>query len=260
MKDFGKVSYRPVGKCIYCHSTQNLTREHILPFGLSGTGVLPKSSCKECARITGEVELYVLRGPMRAVRVYLDLMSRSRHKNAPKKYPLTVVKSGKETIVELPPNEYPIILGFPVFSPPAFLAPNDYKDGISLTGQVTINYGKHPEDVLRDLGVETISITQTYHPAEFARMIAKVAYSYAAAQGAINLGEGIPPIVSSILGEKNEIGRWVGNLSTTLSKKEGLLHRLALISDDEKGLLIGEVQLFADSDTPSYQVILSKLQ
>lgn len=80
------------------------------------------------------------------------------------------------------------------------------------------------------------------------------------AEGAINLAEGIPPIVSSILGKKNEIGRWVGNLSTTLSKKEGLLHRLSLISDDEKGLLIGEVQLFADSDTPSYQVILGKLQ
>jgi hypothetical protein len=42
----------PVGYCIYCQATDELTNEHILPFGLSGTAVLPKSSCKACAKIT----------------------------------------------------------------------------------------------------------------------------------------------------------------------------------------------------------------
>lgn len=44
-----------------------------------------------------------------------------------------------------------------------------------------------------------------------------------------------------------------------IRKYPGLLHRIALIEDHERELLIADIQLFADSETPSYGVILGKL-
>jgi len=132
MKDFGKVSYKPVGHCIYCGAIENLQREHIIPFGLSGTGVLPKSSCRNCAKITRGVEEDVLRGPMWSVRVFRQLKSRRKHREAPKTEQLTVIKNGKEQVIELPLEEYPILLHFPVFPMPAYLNKAQYINGIRL--------------------------------------------------------------------------------------------------------------------------------
>lgn len=73
-----------------------------MPFGLGGTAVLPKSSCKSCATITSEIELNLLRGSMQPVRVYRELKSRKKHHNAPSTYPVTFVINGKEQPVELP--------------------------------------------------------------------------------------------------------------------------------------------------------------
>ena len=43
--------YKPVGHCIYCGATEDLGKEHILPFGLSGSAILPKSSCRSLSLI-----------------------------------------------------------------------------------------------------------------------------------------------------------------------------------------------------------------
>ncbi|MFQ5853427.1 MAG: hypothetical protein ACE5JU_22945 [Candidatus Binatia bacterium] len=94
VKDLGKVVYPPVGRCIYCPATDDLRREHIIPFGLDGTAVLPAASCSTCARITGAFEAQVLRGPMRAVRILRRLRSRSRHAGAPGTQQLKIVRSG----------------------------------------------------------------------------------------------------------------------------------------------------------------------
>jgi len=53
------------GACIYCGSSDDLTDEHVVPYGLGGKMILPKSSCRRCAMITGQFEGKVLRGFMR---------------------------------------------------------------------------------------------------------------------------------------------------------------------------------------------------
>lgn len=95
------TSYPPVGRCIYCSATEGLEKEHILPFGLSGTATLPQSSCRDCARITGSIEQAVLRGPFLPVRVYRDLKSRSKHRDAPRTLPLTFIRDGAEYTIDL---------------------------------------------------------------------------------------------------------------------------------------------------------------
>ena len=122
-EDFASKTYAPVNQCIFCGATDELSDEHILPFGLSGTTILPKASCRACAKITCRFEAQVLRGPMRAVRILRGIASRSGHEDAPKTSPLTIVRGGSEEVVHLPLEKHPAILAFPIFPVPALLDP-----------------------------------------------------------------------------------------------------------------------------------------
>ena len=90
-------------------------------------------------------------------------------------------------------------------------------------------------------------------------MIAKIAFAMAVAEGKMSRIKGISPVVPSILGEEDQIGRWLGTMTQPSTAYPGLLHRVLVHEDLEKGLLIGEVQLFSDSPSPSYAVILGEL-
>lgn len=259
MKKLDNFTYKPIGKCIYCGITKNLRDEHILPFGLSGTAVLPDSTCQKCATITGNIEQKVLRGFMWLVRVHRDLESRTRHKEAPKSCFLIITKNGQEQQIEVPLEKYPILLNFPIFEPPAYLYPNEYKKGILLSGIATVSFGQRPEEVAKSLSSEKTGIPQDQEPVAFARMIAKIAYAFAAAERKLDLIFGVPLVLPAILCKKDDIGRWVGTLTEPIQKYEGILHRILIYEDQEKKLLIGEVHLFSDSQTPKYGVILGKL-
>ena len=63
----------------------------------------------------------------------------------------------------------------------------------------------------------------------------------------------------ALLGEREDVGQWVGTVEGPTQKYVGLLHRLKLL-EDASGNLVCHVQLFADSETPSYAVVLGKLE
>lgn len=253
--------YTSVGYCIYCGATTRLEREHILPFALSGTSTLPQSTCRDCATITGSFEQAVLRGPFWPVRVYRDLKSRTKHRDAPTTLPLTVVRNGEEQIIVLKIKDYPTLIHFPLFAPPAHLTRStDYKCGITISGIASILFGPRPDDVAKSLGATELKVTANYQPVAFARMIAKIAYAFAAAERTTDDLDGEPFVLPALLGQANDIGRWVGTLTKPFETHSGQLHRIIVHYDKEKGLLIAEVQLFADSQTPSYGVILGKLK
>lgn len=260
MKDLAKSQYAPVNFCIYCGNTEGLTREHIVPFGLSGTAVLPKASCPTCTEITKKFEEEVLRGPMWAVRIWRQLKSRRKHQKAPDKYPITIIKNGHEEIINLSIDEYPILLHFPIFPPPGLFAPQGYISGININGVATVSFGPKPAEVAKKLGAQSLKITQNYKPVPFARMLAKISYCIAFAEGALDQIKGQSTVLPAILGQKDDIGMWVGTITEPIIKHNGLLHRVLTHRDEEKGLLIGEVHFFSDSQTPSYGVILGRLK
>lgn len=260
LQDLGKMQFRPVGKCIYCGATGALSREHIVPFALGGTAVLPEASCAACARLTSQVELQVLRGPMRAVRMLRRLPSRRGHADAPTDVPLTVVRGGVTESIRLPVAEYPILLHFPTYLP-VDLSLRAKPVGIEMRGISTLLFGPSPEVVMKRLGAQSITVrTGGDRPVAFARMLAKVAWAFAISQGADRMLKGPALVTPSILGQSNDVGRWVGAEPGPHKRYAGLLHRLELIEDRQHGLLVVEVQLFSDSDAPSYRVILGLLR
>lgn len=249
-----------VGRCIYCGGTQNLGREHIVPFALSGTSVLPAASCPDCAAITGKFEQEVLRGPMWAVRSLRKLRSRTQHADAPATERIEIVRKGVATTVDLPIDHCPLILHFPTFGPPRSLT-GSVGTGIDITGVHSILFGPHPETVLRELGGEKISFgSGDYQYVAFAKMLAKIAYAMAVANGDVRYLEGPASVLSAILGERDDIGQWVGTTAGPTRNYPGLLHRISLVRNRDMGLLLAEVQLFADSETPAYIVVLGRLR
>lgn len=252
--------YAPVGKCIYCGSTDDLTDEHTIPLGLSGTALLPDASCKPCAKITGKFEGDVLRGPMQQVRVLRELRSRSKHKEAPKskEYQITK-KNGEVESVQFGFADSPVVFSFPVFDVPAYLNPDGYISGIRMAGIATYAFGTSPEDAMRAMQVTDLSWTESHRYHSFARILAKIAYASAIGQareaGILEPFPEIPEVVASILGHKNEIGRWVGTMTKPFERHDGHLHRVSFGSLPD-GAAVAELQLFADSGTPHYGVIL----
>jgi hypothetical protein len=258
--NIGGSSCSPVGHCIYCGSQDGLTKEHIVPFGLSGTAVIPDASCTRCSTITGEFERKVLRGPMVDVRKYLKLQSRSKHESASADAELMLLKDGKPLVVRVPMDECPIILTFPIFDVPHCLTGVE-ESGIILKGVASVLFGAHPDEVLRRFGAQTIEIKdRSSEPVEFARMLAKIAYCFAFKQDLLNKIDAPSLVLPAILGQNNDIGHWVGTFTGPVRTYPGLLHRCIFHQDLEKGFLIAEVQLFADSQTPTYGVVLGRLR
>lgn len=257
INDFSQCTYKPVGRCIYCGSKKNLKKEHIIPYALGSDVILPKSTCRKCAKITGSFEQIVLRGPMWGVRKILKLKSRSKHISAPKTERLTILKDEVKREIEIPLEEYPFILHFPIFTKPGYVMKN-YSRGINVIGVDHINFGQEPKIIAKKHNAEKLIFKGIYSYAEFAKTIAKIGFSYAVAEGQIKKVKGQPLLLSALLGRSNDIGRWVGT-SQKHEVYQGLLHRLAVHEDEKMGLLIAEVQLFASSQTPIYEVILGHL-
>jgi hypothetical protein len=181
-ENLARLSYPPVGRCIYCGETEDLSREHIIPFGLNGNAVLPAASCAKCRNITASFERDVLRGSMCAVRVRLKFQSRKKHQGAPLTQRLMFTRNGVSETIDLPIERFPILLRFLKFASPRFFTGRQ-NSGIDITGVVAILFGPRPEIVGRELGAQEIVLrSKPDHPISFARMIAKIGYGMAFAE------------------------------------------------------------------------------
>jgi hypothetical protein len=259
VENLARLNCPPVGHCIYCRATDNLSKEHIIPYGLNGNAVLSAASCARCRNITASFEREVLRGSMRAVRVGLKFQSRKKHHGAPLTEPLMFTRNGVSETIDLPIERFPIRLPFPKFAPPQFLA-GDQNSKLKIIGATTILFGPRPEVVGKELGAQKLVFqSRRDSPVSFARMIAKIGYAMAYALGEIHRLEGPCPVIPSILGHVNDIALWVGTL-TGPRRKYPMLHRIEIHRDSDRRLLVSEVQLFSNSAAPTYEVILGHLK
>lgn len=85
-------TYDAVGYCIYCGSTDQLSDEHVIPLGLGGRLVLPRSSCSRCSSKTSKLERTCLRTMYGPLRLLYGLPSR-RKNSRPEALQLKVKKT-----------------------------------------------------------------------------------------------------------------------------------------------------------------------
>jgi hypothetical protein len=217
----------PVGECIYCGSAGPLSDEHIVPYGLGGTLILPDASCNKCAWVTRSFERTVLRGFMLEGRTIGKIRTR-RPKERPTSFPITVVDERGSRTVTVPVADFPAFLFLPVMPPAGFLVGREAERGTEVCGTEVIAFGKPLRNFARDRGAPEVSKTATVNPHAFARMLAKIGYGFAlAVQGIIPRAE--VPVLPLILGTADDANRWIGSATfETRPAQRNLRHTLDL--------------------------------
>jgi hypothetical protein len=261
-----KISSAIVQRCIYCGADgRALTREHIIPFGLCGDLVLPNASCTQCSKVTGQIELKVLRGFTQQARIALGLKTRNPDK-APKNFVLGVVKNGVESKIQVPANEHCVVLPLPLFDPPSFLASpalnttEKNEEGIKLKGIVTL-WLSDREKTRQRYGADEIVLETEIDQISFARMLGKIGYCQAVSEFGLDaIKEAY--VLPAILGKRNDIGRWVGSTEPIPPPQIGVGHQIFATTvkrsaeKDSDDTIVAGIRLFAHLQSPIYTVVV----
>jgi hypothetical protein len=247
---------KEIGECIYCGTTQGrLTDEHVTPYGLSGLLVLLHASCDRCARITSGLESAVLKS-MFAARAALRTRTR-RPKERRKPQPMLVDKEGKIETIQASWQEQWKVIQLPIFAMPAHIDGRSYTSGIESVSMDQFELSEKGDEIARKHGAEKV-LLRAYPVEFFARFIAKMAYGYAVERYSLNAFED-RYVVPAILGEANDIGRWVG-----CSDRREFPVRDCTVSVGFKIIsrneLIVRLKMFAQFDGAEYIVVIGKVK
>jgi len=249
--------YQPAGVCIYCGTSDGkLSKEHVIPFGLAGTWILPAASCSECAKITSEVERFCLRPMLGPFRIRLNLPTR-RPNDRPDHLRLEYIRvDGSREQTSIPASEFPVsCIGFR-FPAPGILRgvlPSDDFDGELVVRQVMEEVRPHIKPEGQRVKPGTINILQ------FARMLAKIGHSYAVAE--LGLGAFEPMLPALILGKPASASHLVGgDASGPVPESESCLHHVFLQNCVSSGTeyVLAAIRLFAFVGMPPYHVVVGR--
>lgn len=145
-----------VGRCIYCDvALGELTEEHVSPDGLNGCITLLNASCRDCAKITSQIELHVLRHMWGAARA--EMGYRSRDKKGPEAlYPLTVICNGIKSVRQVPLRNAFKIIELPIFKAPSTLDGRALEDPIECISKDQFLLVERREDLAKRIGVDEV--------------------------------------------------------------------------------------------------------
>ena len=258
-----KKVYSSVGKCIYCNSSDDLSDEHIIPFGLGGRLELPESSCQGCSKKTSTFEHTCLRTMYGPLRLLYDLPSR-RKKSRPRTLPLKVKFNQEDDeweLTEIEQERYPFLVTFPYFPMPNLLNENS-KDEVrgSVTNRLWIR-GASPnyvfKDLLQDLTLKleahSIMPEAKAHIEEFCQMLAKIGYSFAVAE--LGSDSFRPFLIPHIIDKRLEnCGDYMGSLGRDETPSDNL-HELSICDGFSPTYVTVRIRLLAKLGTPTYYVV-----
>ena len=258
-----KNRFQPVGRCIYCGSSESLSDEHVIPFGLGGTLILPKASCPSCAKITQAFEQRLLRGHWWAYRRKVGI--KSRHpKEQPDTFPVIFEYPSSEIFREpIKPEEYPFLVVCD-FDSPSILK-NTLVSGRPVARVVVkrlIAQEKMPNLKRHGAnGTPTMSIEMNFDVEDFVRLLAKIALAYAIGRRSLAAFSELyldKIVVGPTDGALSYVGR--STVQAVTIAGAGRLHALAEHVAD--GFLGVYIVLFreADEDMPVYDVIVGRLR
>ncbi|MEQ8199787.1 MAG: hypothetical protein ABRQ24_00025 [Syntrophomonadaceae bacterium] len=250
----------PIGSCIYCGSQDDLTDEHVIPYGISGQLILPKASCKKCAGITSAFEGTILGGFMNKARIVGKYPTR-RPKKRSTTLPLEINRSGNWETVELPIEDHPGLMMLPRLAPPSKLVGREQGPGENYCGMDTICFNKNYAATLKSLGATEMRVSETYHALSFSRFLAKIAYCYAVARIGLMPREMVP-ILPLILGESDDASVWVGSSDLQVQIEGSMANQVIGLGcfpnpeDNNRDMLVAHINLFNSSGAGGQDVIV----
>jgi hypothetical protein len=250
---------KTIGKCIYCGSIADLSREHIVPLGLGGRWLLLKASCRRCGAITSQFEQNVLRNLWGPARAALNLPTRRNHKTT---YPIEMESNGIFESKEIDAKTFGFPLVFPHFEGPAYLSGKANVGRIAPTGHtvhVLPSMQHFAYSIRARFKPRKIQHKTTYRPIDFAKFLAKIAYGFTVLQLGLDSVDEVY-VLEAILGRKDDIGNWVGCHAdaTELSQGTGDMEaRLFFLNTQKRDILV-EIKMFCRLNSPTYLVVVGK--
>ena len=243
-----------IGKCIYCGSVEDLSDEHIIPYGLAGNLTLTKASCKKHRDITSIFEGEVLRKQFILVRSTQNYPTRHKSRR-PKYFEFAVNKETKK----IPVQDCPAMFMMLGFLQPRCISNYGYDKGIYATGYST--HEANFQEFREKYDVQNFSYSQDLG-SNFARLVAKIAYCAAVYKYGLDSFAEVN-ILPSIIGDKDDIGYWVGcptdyKREADVPPKESCLHKIVIFEKNKQ--IAVTVRLFASFQTPEYLAIVGKLK
>jgi hypothetical protein len=250
--------FKPVWFCIYCGdgivkeaTKRKLGAEHVIPFGLGGTQILPRASCKSCGKITGKIEetcQHMMLGP---IRIGLNLPTRN-----PQDRPtmLTLVRKHQDGRVEqktVPAREFPVIIPGLKLPPPQILT-GAKSPG---TGEFWVaDPANYMKNTLADDG-SALRIAQ-FNIHIFCQMLAKIAHSYAVAEWGFHSFR--PILLDFIIRNIGDFSRWIGGDMTVTAPEPKGLHRIQAKREVIMGTeyVIVYLTLFCLVGAPEYRIVV----
>lgn len=205
----------PVGRCVYCGATDELTNEHIVPLSFGGQYVLPKASCVRCQVITKRFEQYCARHIYGTFRIKMNFPTRHR-KERPKQLPRTALIDGKYKRTLVDPSDAPMMLPLFKFLPPGYVRNPPVREigweGAAIS-HLGIGYKPYEGGIFfRAPGDPPLVSHLDIDP--FARMLAKIAHCLCIAELGIDSFEHwLPPY---ILGDDQHLSYLVGAIPTNI--------------------------------------------
>jgi hypothetical protein len=252
-------TFTAANRCIYCPDGKPpFTREHIVPQGLGGGLIFPKSSCEKCRRVTHEIETYCLRGILLSHRLgtglvqHLDQLANGIR--------LTFRRDdGTHERRTIPLEEFPNYLVLPqIHGAPGMLArmPPGRPFGVSF------NIWGIEEELRKLHQTGNAMIVDNFDLMKFARVLAKIAHSLVAAD--IRIENFDPHLLDLIHGRAPElaaylIGEWPANPPP---EETHALHQVSIHSErwGVRWLIAARIRLFAAQQfSPIYKVIVGEL-
>lgn len=276
------MKYPPVGKCIYCGATsysddesRALADEHIIPFALGGSHILPEASCRACETITGSTEQVALRGLLRGPRVALGLRSRKGH---PDHLPMYAHLRDSVHKLDVQVEDYPtyLVLWAPAWLPLKLTGdslpeePRMYVTGCPLNEKAeAATKGMTPEEIMiiTDDPPETVFqksglASPGLDIKKFYRMLAKVAHSFAVATLGLNSFK--PYLLDTILGaDKDDLGLYFGGpMIQPRTFHKDAFHIMSLHCEwsfDDVAYIVARIVPFAQYGGPTVYAVVGEL-
>jgi len=251
-----RKKYPPVGRCIYCGRTDDLTDEHILALSLGGREVLEKASCRPCAAITRDIEQFVAVDMLKPVRTKLKM--RSRRKKPTHFRVKFVAPDGTETYEEVLPEDHPSPFVLVQLPTPGILERRPPARFFTAQSVITYFDPEAQQKQARKEPLKKLSIPMKFHPGLFCRVLAKTAYAYAVAE--VGLDNFQPLVVGLILDGSETPTHLVGSNPVILPADRTMLHQMSIgpfVANDRRYIIV-DIRLFAQFGGSIYRVVVGE--
>jgi hypothetical protein len=236
------VTYDPVGRCIYCPNDTGLTDEHIIPFALNGTQVLPQASCRSCGRVTSYLDGFMARSVFYQARAHAGMQTRTE---LPDEFPaILTFEDGREERVMVPADIHPSTIVLPRFAMPDLLSGRTPDGNFRFTYTTWMRESTAFDAFKKAKGAKFAEVESSIKPQQFSRALAKIAHSYAVARLGL---DGFAPLLLDLIHARDVTNapELVGSELETPPPAIGVVHELSLVPHPE--YVVVRIRMFSSS-------------